>query len=239
MTRTLLLISALGALVACVDEPSTRADDPPAAETSFGEDLSYSCGGVTFPVAAIEDRQSPSDDLLAAIEKLRKSRREGDIVPPDGWFMVAGTRDRATLLAPLGDKFAYATFEKKGQGWDVPAWARNCVPRLHVPGKSVLRWAFREGAYPPDSGATELNLLVIEDECSSARDIEGLIEANVEYREDRVDVVLTAPGLERGAYTCQGTPPTEYELVLSEPVGDREVIDLSVYPQVEPGTSLP
>ena len=221
-----------------MDEPAPSANNPPAAETSFGEDLSYSCG-VTFPLAAIEDRQPPSNDLLAAIEELRKSSPAGDVVPWDGWFVVAETRHRATLLAPLGDKFAYATFEKEGEGWDAPSWARNCVPRLHVPGKSVLRWAYREGAYPPDPGATELDLLVIEDECSSARDIEGLIEANVEYREDRVDVVLTAPGLDAGFYTCQGTPPTEYELVLSEPVGDREVNDLSVYPPVEPGTSLP
>jgi hypothetical protein len=222
-----------------VDEPAPSANDPPAAETSFGEELSYSCGGVTFPVAAIEDRQPPSDDLLAAIEELRKSAPEGDIVPPDGWFVVARTRHRATLLAPLGDKFAYATFEKKGEGWGAPSWAKNCVPRLDVPGKSVLRWAFRDGAYPSDSGATELALLVIEDECSSARGLDGLIEADVEYRDDRIGVVLTAPGLEAGFYTCQGTPPTEYELVLSEPVGDREVIDLSVYPPVEPRTSLP
>ena len=54
--------------------------------------------------------------------------------------------------------------------------------------------------------------------------------------------MLTAPGLEPDVgYDCQGTPATEYELVLSEPVGDREVVDLSVYPPVEPepGALLP
>lgn len=237
------VVAALAALVACGEEPpASRADDQPpgAATSSSGGDLSYSCGGATFPVAAVEDRQRPSDDLLAAIEKLRK-KPEGDIVPPHGWFVVAETRERATLLAPRGDQFSHATFDQESEGWDVGGWG-DCLPRLHVPAKSVLRWAFTESAYPPDPGATELELLVAEAQCSSGRDIEGLIEASVEYREDRVDVVLTAPGLEDDiGYTCQGTPPTEYELVLSEPVGDREVIDLSVYPPVEPGpgTSLP
>lgn len=190
-------------------------------------------------MAAIEDRQPPSDDLLAAIEKLRKSP-EGR-VPPDGWFVVAETSDRATLLAPLRGQFSSVTFEREGEGWAAQGWG-DCLPRLNVPEKSVLRWAFTEDAYPPDPGATELELLVVEVQCSSGRDIEGLVEANVEYREDRIDVVLTAPGLDPGVgYDCQGSPGTEYELVLSEPVGDREVVDLSVYPpaEPEPGTLVP
>lgn len=232
----------LAALAACGEEPP-RADvddQAPAAASSSGDDLSYSCGGATFPVAVLEDRQPPSDDLLDAIEKLRK-QPEGDIVPPDGWFVVEERRERrATLLAPLADEFSHATFERKGDGWDAAGWG-GCEPRLHLPEKSVLRWAFTEGAYPPDPGATVLEVDATETACSGGRDIEGLIEAQVEYREDRIDVVLTAPGLEDGFYTCQGTPLTEYEVVLSEPVGDREVVDLSVYPPVEPdpGTSLP
>jgi hypothetical protein len=191
-------------------------------------------------VAAIEDRQPPSDDLLAAIEKLRRSP-EGGSVPAEGWFVVAATSERATLLAPLRDQFSSATFERESEGWEAQGWG-DCLPGLHVPDKSVLRWAFTKGAYPPDPAATELEVLAVETQCSSGRDIEGLVEANVEYREDRIDVVLTAPGLRPGVgYDCQGTPATEYELVLSEPVGDREVVDLSVYPPVEPepGTLVP
>lgn len=227
MKRALLLAALL--LGACGDEPGPRA----APEPSPAVDREYTCGGGTFTTEALEEREAPSDELLDAVEELRKGP-EGGFLPADGWFVGSGDEDRALLLAPDGKLFDSATFERDEGKW-VPAGWGDCTPRLYVPDKSVLRWKLAEESHPPEPDARELDVLVTEVECSSGRDIEGLIEADVTYGPDAIEVVLTAPALGRGAHTCQGTNPTPYDLVLEEPVGDREVVDLSVYPPTEPG----
>ena len=167
------------------------------------------------------------------------------MLPEDGWKVVEEDGGTTTLLAPSGGEiaFASATFERDGNGWKPGGWG-DCTPRLVFEDKSVLRWAFDGSSYPPHAKATELTVLASDSQCSSGRDLEGLIEPQVTYGRSRIEVVLTAPSLETGkgaAYTCIGTSPTEYVLELDEPVGDREVVDLSVYPAVEPepGTRLP
>jgi hypothetical protein len=165
---------------------------------------------------------------------------DGAMLPEDGWTVVSESDSTTTLLAPQDGRFGFASvsFDKEGDVWDPAGWG-DCTPRLARLGKSVLRWAFTENSHPPQPDATELALLVTEVECSSGRKLDGLIEADVEYGEDRIEVVLTAPGGIGG--NCIGTAPTEYTLELDEPVGQREVVDLSVYPVVEPkpGTRLP
>lgn len=229
---------ALIVLAACADPTSTAPrSDPPSSE------LEYSCGGeATFTSQDIEEGPEPSDEILGALQKLRQTM-DGAMLPEDGWTVVSGDGRTTTLLAPLHDSFASATFVKEGQGWQPAGWG-DCTPRLVQEDKSVLRWAFTDGSHPPDPDSTELEVLVTEVQCSSGRDIEGLIEPRVVYEETRIEVMLLAPDLSTGkneAYTCLGTPPTEYTLELEEPVGDREVIDVSVYPAVEPvpGTRLP
>jgi hypothetical protein len=226
-------------LAGCADPNSTV---PPRGEPQSSEH-EYSCGGdATFTARDIEDGPEPSAEILDALRKLRQTM-DGAMLPEDGWKVVSDDDQTTTLLAPLRGSFASATFEKSDGGWEPRGWG-ECVPRLVQEDKSVLRWAFTRGSYPPDADATELEVLVTEVQCSGGRDIEGLIEPRVAYGESTIEVVLLAPGLSTGkneAYTCLGTSPTEYTLGLEEPVGDREVIDVSVYPAVEPvpGTRLP
>jgi hypothetical protein len=81
---------------------------------------------------------------------------------------------------------------------------------------------------------------VSEVECSSGRDIHGLIEPTISYGEEEISVLLTAPDLS-GDQTCQGRAPTPFGLSLQQPPGDRSIIDPSAFPAVEPtpGTRLP
>ena len=226
-------------LAGCADPNSTV---PSSSEPSSSEH-EYSCGGdAAFTSRDIEEGPEPSAEILDALQKLRQTM-DGAMLPEDGWKVVSENGRTTTLLAPLRDSFASATFEKRDQGWAPAGWG-ECVPRLVQEAKSVLRWAFTEESYPPDADATELDVLVTEVECSGGRDIEGLIEPRVTYGRRTIEVVLVAPGLSSGkneVYTCMGTSPTEYTLELQEPVGEREVVDVSVYPAVEPvpGTSLP
>lgn len=236
-------IATLLLLAACGDPNdaggSAVGTDPPPSE------LQYGCGGGgTFTPRDIEEGPEPSQDILDALHELPQTM-DGAMLPEDGWKVVAEEGRATTLLAASDGEiaFASATFERQGNDWKPARWG-DCTPRLVVEDKSVLRWAFDSSSFPPDPEATQLTVLASDSQCSSGRDLEGLIEPEVTYGKSRIEVVLTAPSLETGknsAYTCIGTAPTEYTLELDEPVGEREVVDPSVYPAVEPGpgTRLP
>lgn len=222
--------------------PQDRPLSPTSATTAQARE--YGCGGRgTFTAGDIAAERSPGAQIARAIE--RWSRAEGELRTPDRWWVVSQERRRAVLLAPQDGRipFSFLSFEKNGGRWSA-AESGDCRPELRVPGKSTLRWAFTEGSYPPDPDATELDVLVSDIQCSSGRDLEGLIEADLSYGDSTIEVSLTGPSLNAGrnaAYTCIGAPATLYRLVLEEPVGDREVLDVSAYPGVEPtpGTPLP
>lgn len=241
MTRRLVAACATLVLLlnACGDPDADRSGagtDPPSSE------LEYGCGGGdTFSPQEIEEGPGPSREILDALHDLRQTM-DGAMLPEDGWTVVSESGSGVTLLASAEGRghvdFAVASFDKEGDRWQPAGWG-DCTPRLALLGKSVLRWAFTETSHPPPPDATELDVLVTEVECSSGRELEGLIEPEITYAENRIEVVLTAPGGIGG--NCIGTAPTGYTLELEEPVGEREVVDPSVYPPVEPepGTRLP
>lgn len=229
-------------LAACGRDASAPPPDLPAGPLATDR-LEYSCGGGdVFTPADIAREEAPPREILDAIHELRQTI-DGEMLPEKGWIEVSGSNQRSTVIAPLRDHYAEATFEREGNGWKPAGWG-DCLPRLHLEGRSVLRWAFTDESFPPDPSSRELSIAATEVQCSSGRDIEGLIEQHVTYHPSRIEVALTAPGLEAGkneAFTCIGTSPVDYQLVLEEPVGDRPVVDVSVYPSVEPtpGTPLP
>lgn len=238
----LLVLCGVLALSACGESAEPQAQADGIMEEGFGV-LEYGCvGDDTFTSRDIVDAVPPSEEILGAVDQLRQTM-DGSMLPAEGWFTVSQGATRVSILAPLNDQYASATFEKEDKAWKPVGWG-DCLPRLQMEDRSVLRWAFAAGAYPPGPRDTTLELLVSETQCSSGRDIEGLIQAATLYDETRIDVILSAPALgggEDAVYNCMGMPPTEYELVLTEPVGDREVVDMSVYPSVvpTPGTQLP
>ena len=220
-------------LAGCGEEPAPGPERQ--AATSDLSKLEYACGGRTTFTPEDIDRETPaSPEILEAIDKLRQTM-DGAYLPEEGWFAVSESADRVEVLAPLKDQYVSASFEMTGDVWKPTGWG-DCLPRLQLQGKSVLRWAFDDDSFPPDPNASKLRLMVSEAQCSSGRDIEGLIEPAVNYEDTRIEVTLTAPPAS-GTQTCPGRAPTPYELTLDEPVGDREVVDPSVYPVVEPAPS--
>ena len=232
-----ILVAFVELLTACGDP---NAGGPGLGAVTPSSQLRYGCGGgATFAAEDIEQGPEPSPEILDALRQLRQTM-DGAMLPEGGWTVVAEQGSTTTLLAPQEGRFGFAsaTFEEQDGEWQPAGWG-DCTPRLSLLGKSVLRWAFTEDSHPPQPDASQLSLLVTEVECSSGRNIEGLIEPDVTYKEERIEVVLTAPGGIGG--NCIGTAPTDYTLELAEPVGEREVVDLSVYPVGEPtpGTRLP
>lgn len=215
-------------LAGCGSEPEPTTTD---GSPSRVDQLTYGCGGrATFTAADVEAKREPDSDVLGALGELRQTM-DGAMLPGKGWIVVSETGRRVDMLALAGDQFASASFERQGGGWKPVGWG-DCFPRLQLSDKSVLEWELAEGSYPPEDDATEIDVLASDTQCSSGRDLEGLVESEVTYTETRVELVLTAPPLRGG--TCQGVAPVEYAIKLEEPIGERELVDISVYPPREP-----
>lgn len=232
--KTLATLCCLALLAAgCGSEPT-----PPTTggSPSRVDELIYGCGGrATFTAADVEAEREPRNELLDAIGELRQTM-DGAMLPADGWLVVSENNRRADLLAPLGEQFASASFEKNDAEWKPAGWG-DCLPRLEVADKSVLEWELAGSSYPPGAEATEIEVLAVDTQCSSGRDLEGLVGSEVTYTDTTVEVMLTAPPLDAGkmqAFTCEGVGPVGYTLQLEEPIGEREVVDISVYPGREP-----
>ena len=236
--RSLALMALCGLLTACGNPPSDATGNQTGRPTE-AIDVRYSCGGdITFTAEHVAEGKPPAQDVLSALHELRQTM-DGAILPPAGWIEVHKTADRVTVLAPLGEAFASASFRYEGGRWGPSGWG-DCIPRLHIPNRSVLRWAFTPASYPPRPDETEFEIVVSEVDCSSGRDIRSLIEPTISYGEEEISVLLTAPGLS-GDQTCPGRAPTPFRLSLQQPPGDRRMVDPSAFPVVEPtpGTRLP
>lgn len=66
-------------------------------------------------------------------------------------------------------------------------------------------------------------------DCSSG--VTGtVLEPQIDHDDDRVVVTFVVERLPEGAADCQGNPEVPYEVVLDEPLGDRELVDGACLP---------
>ena len=87
-------------------------------------------------------------------------------------------------------------------------------------------WHLDPDAPPPGPQATSFVAMVTERGCASGRDIRDLLLPPViQYGNDAVTVALYLEPLPAGAQDCQGTLPTRFTIELSEPLGDRQLVD--------------
>lgn len=82
----------------------------------------------------------------------------------------------------------------------------------------------------PAPGDTSVDLLVHERGCASGESAKGRIEL-VELTEtaDQVQLQIGVRPRE-GDNNCLPNPPTPFTITLSRPLGDREIVDVSVVP---------
>lgn len=78
----------------------------------------------------------------------------------------------------------------------------------------------------PQAEATTLDVLVLEVECASGRSADGRIELrNLEETADEIHLRITVRQLP-GNQDCQGSPATPFSIDLTDPVGQRTIIDV-------------
>jgi hypothetical protein len=108
----------------------------------------------------------------------------------------------------------------------------GCSLLLGPPGDTVpvdgspAVWQLDPDRPPPGPEATSFIAMVTERECASGHDISGpLLPPVIEYGNDAVTVSLYLEPLPAGAQSCQGTLPTPFIIQLTEPLGDRQLVD--------------
>lgn len=250
-----LLLSGC-ALDASSEQRPDQAAASPTGESDPASTDTYLCGSLRIPASAIEDPTRIAE-LDAAGKKAIDSATYDDGLPleldsPEEWIVAVRTESSIALIRPKPAIAAEASLEnneladyyfgpESAQDFELvnlttdlwPGWAvqanSSCaltvdLGDLVVPHIWVEPDIYHE--YPDD--VPELRLLVLDPNCGGDTDMPARIEVvSVEETRSSVRVLLGVHALGEGAYTCQGFPPTPYTLTLSQPLGEREVIDAS------------
>jgi hypothetical protein len=163
---------------------------------------------------------------------------EADFFDGYEWFVADRTPasltlfGQATSVSGTDPPFASATFERLEAGWFPTGWGQ-CRIELTAPGWGNARFVL-DPAVRHDPDSRVLSVLATEMACASGRapegrDVQAVILAETE---DTVSVVILVEPAD-GDQECPGNPSFQYEVDLGSPLGERTVLDASVYPSLQ------
>jgi hypothetical protein len=114
-------------------------------------------------------------------------------------------------------------------GWAPVGWGQ-CRIELDAKGWGNGQFVI-DPRIPPNPESNEISVQATEVACAGGqapedRDVRAVI---LDENERMVSIVILVE-LTKGATTCQGNPAFPFEVKLDSPLGDREIIDASVYP---------
>lgn len=223
------------------DEECYRVSNVEETEPGAADEAVVSCGGSGpgWPVSAMEGgiaTETTAEEIEAALTRSEEEMGiDGPFLGERTWIALAESDD--LLLLGTG------TWTSDGPGRDAMTvgydrtrdglqWSgHGQCPRLApvLPhGQDWVQITAPDGGL--DRTATDLTVLVMEHQCTGARDPRPFLNEPVLVEAgDRVVVTLTSPWPDGGA-TCPGNPTVEHVLHLSEPLGDRELLDGSTWP---------
>lgn len=241
-----VLILAAVALLSCgSDGPQVDLRSP--ADTTPQRDLDLSrlevgCDSIRYPTSALAGptgAESANDSAAAALRALIAEPVDVDPLPPSGWrrlyddgeMVVFGADIPVSHAQPAG--IIELTFERHGDGFRIRSSANGCLPRPHVPGRSLVEFTVASGSrLTPE--ATSIDIVATELVCTSGTPLDDRLEPpTVHYSDTAVEVLMTAAPLngdEGEAFTCVSNPAATTTLKLDEPLGRRRLLDLSAYP---------
>ena len=195
---------------------------------NFPPDTPVECGGVLFPLGALDE--------LAAIDEVDPGLRnvleewlsspEGSFWPQDGW-VVLFENDRTAQFIKIGaDTVAFVGAEKGRTGWiwsGASASAPCEVNRVLSDGLGKVEWELDPDGPAPDADATELHVLATERACTGGRELgERLLGPQVVETDAAVRITFAAIPLP-GNHGCPSNPATPVTVTLIAPLGDREL----------------
>lgn len=221
---------------------ATPPSDPPDG-LDLGE-IRYTCGeppgflpGLLDQPANAETEDHPSAAALRAA--IAEAGQDIDMLPESGYWLASRDERVAEYIAaepPGADPaFVSATIENQGGRWKLAGWGQ-CRPAIVLQGLSRATWVLDPDAPAPAADAMTFTALVTETECTSGQAMGGrLLRPLITYGQDSVFVVFAArPQANQGFATCPMNPPARVVVELSEPLGDRRLLDAGVFPPAEP-----
>ena len=208
---------------------------PPGPGGEYPPDLLVTCPyGQSFPVGALKEivPVAWSDSGLSAAMAQIVSSSEAQHWPEeykDGWLVLHQDADSALLVNPV-EGLGFVNFEKVGDTW---SWigaqfaGGPCPLMFGVPdGLNAVQWRLDPAAQTPGRDDTTVAVLIQERECVSGIEIgDRLIGPQVVTTDTKMFIEFAATPPDAALVNCQGNPETPYLVHLSEPLGDRELME--------------
>jgi hypothetical protein len=219
-------------------QPPVGEADPLAPPLAF---LRYSCDGHPFALDLLSaPAQAEFEDHLsaAAFRAFLASGEARHLVPARGWYLAGRDLRTASYVAGVeGDPpFASVNLEIRATGWEVVGYG-ECRPQLALEGMNPVIFEFADEIPGPD--ATQIEVEASELSCASGRPVGARLQpAQIIETPPAVYVLLTATTQAR-EQDCPGHRSTSVTLVLSAPLGDRQLLDVGVFPFHNPAEPWP
>ena len=198
--------------------------------------LALSCGnGPDFLPGDLQGQPSdPGADPVGRALARFLSTNEASFarLPPAGWLRVAANRDNVLFLAPsrLPDaRFAMVVLRQTNGDWAPEAWG-GCEPVVRGGSTFPAQWALVSRA---NGEATSFEVWIRPTDCATGQPLgDRLLPPIVNYGDTSVTVTWQTAAVVRNsqAVACPAEVPARTTLVLSQPLGERELLDGGVYP---------
>jgi hypothetical protein len=230
----------VGACMPSAPSPSgpVASADPspfPSLSTEWAERPMYTCGGdERFPPEVIVGQgTAESEDGLAG-DALRAFLASPDGIgfPAMGWHRAFETQTQVVFVAPGNDESPWmmVSFSAGPTGTRLDRWG-TCAATIALPDTvGNAAWWIDPNGGPIDAGATTIPALIRERACAGGRSPEGrVLEPVVSFTDDAVIVVFGVASQD-GPQTCPSNPAFSVTIELSEPLGDRVLLDGGSFP---------
>jgi hypothetical protein len=211
----------------------------PTIDPAMAQGLRLTCGdGLEFPAEALLGEGGAENDFEPASLALRQllvgPDGDGLDLPPAGWHRAVRTGTNALFLArakPGNDSnWLVVSFLADPSGWILDSGG-ECGLTVALPeGIGPASWWLDPSAGPPPAEATSVAAFLVENSCASGKSPAGRVLAPVIRYGDSSVSVLFAIRKRPGGQDCPGNPPLAIQLELTEPIGDRKLLDGGVFP---------
>ena len=231
-----IVVVAAAVITACAEASSTGSGVGAGPGNGASSAIVAMCGGVTFSTLPPDPSGFRPFDRWAEVD-LSEIGTEREFFEEYDWFVADETSTTLRLFGSTESDKASSLYASAGFRWEDGTWKPggwgDCRIELSAPGWGNARFVL-DPDNPPDPSASTVTLLATEVNCAGGQRPNG--------REVRAVVLDDAPGSvsivvlvepAEGAVTCQGNPAFRYEVDLGSPLGDRHVLDASVYPPVD------
>lgn len=251
-TRIALAGFVLATLAGCGEssDVASSPDSTPTASPSLRADAVLNCGRHEIPLDRLTNPQ-PATGVQSAPKRVLFKFKPGDIGDLSTWSIVDDEPERVSLIRAkpgnddktgLALAYQFGTWQYVADApnattdWMYFGGADGCPLKRSFDGLNEATTTIDPAALPQPSDRS-IQLLVLENSCAGGKQAIGRIRVPVlEVTPDEVRVAIGV-ATQEGAHTCPGHPPTPYTLELPEPLGDRPLMDATVYPEreIKPG----